>query len=60
MSENPHEAFCPNCAATICLRCAALETKMNPDGLDGCEDCQRFLKRTQRALRAHLERDHER
>lgn len=58
MVENPHEALCPSCQATICLRCAAFEVKTSPDGLDGCEDCERFLKRTQRAWRKHMEQHH--
>ncbi len=55
---NPHEAECPNCEATICLRCIALDKRMDPDGLDGCEDCERGVRRTERAKRLHFERDH--
>ena len=56
---NPHEATCPSCEATICLRCIALEKRLDPDGLDGCEDCERGVKRTLKARAAHLEKDHD-
>jgi len=32
---------------------------MDPDGLDGCEDCERGLKRTQKALAQHQAEHHE-
>lgn len=56
--HNPFAAYCPSCAAEICLRCIALEQRMDPDGLDGCADCARHLKRTERILRAHVAKDH--
>ncbi len=55
---NRYEAFCPCCGATICLRCVALDLKMDPDGLDGCSDCERGLRRTRRIKQLHIERDH--
>ncbi len=56
---NRHAAYCPECSATICLRCVALDAKMDPDGLDGCAECEAALKRTRRAKRKHIEQDHE-
>ncbi len=56
--SNRHAAYCPSCHVEICLRCIALEQRMDPDGLDGCEDCQQYLKRTARILRKHIETAH--
>jgi hypothetical protein len=56
--DNPRNISCPACHFVVCARCAALEDRMSPDGLCGCEECQRFLKRTQRAYRAHRVKDH--
>ena len=58
--ENPHAAECPNCLIMICLRCLALDKRMDPAGLDDCEDCKRGVRRVERAKRLHVERDHRR
>ena len=55
---NPHNVVCPSCDAAICARCAVFEVKLAPDGFDGCADCQRTMKRLQRAHREHVAKDH--
>lgn len=57
-TTNPHNGACPACHVVYCLRCADLEEKMSPDGYDGCGDCNRILKRYQRAYRKHRQQDH--
>lgn len=60
LKDNPYLIGCPCCGTTICAQCATYATQLSPDGLCGCEECDRYASRVRSAWTKHLATyDHE-
>lgn len=58
VTSNHHNILCPACESVVCHRCIVLEERMAIENFDGCDDCQKTLRRYQRAYRKHRAQDH--